>query len=443
LDPASAPAQVGFFEGRALFSRKHARTVSIAAGLLGLAGLGIASQAQFDFDPLNLKNPETESVSTLLDLMADGRTNPYSITILAANLDKANDLAKKLNDLDVLEKTVTLSDYVPKNQDEKLEIVDSMAFFLAPSLSGAAGAATSTGVNERRQAVGALLLKLDRLSALKKQTATTIEAARLATALRRFRLEDAHLREFERRLTALLPNRIRDLKLSLNAQPVTLDDLPANIKARKVAADGRARIEVQPKKDLRDREALMRFVSAVRRIAPDAAGTPVVILEAGEAVVTAFVEAAGIALIAIVLLLMVLFRRGRDVGLVFAPLALASIMTVAASVLFDLPFNFANVIVLPLLFGLGVANGIHLVARERDEAGVDAAMTTSTPRAMVFSALTTIGSFASLALSNHPGTASMGILLAIAIICALIASLGVLPALMAWTDPLRAKKVGA
>jgi predicted RND superfamily exporter protein len=281
------------------------------------------------------------------------------------------------------------------------------------------------------------------LSALEKQTATTIEAARLATALRRFRLGDAHLREFERRLTALLPNRIRDLKLSLNAQPVTLDDLPADIKARQVAADGRARIEVQPKEDLRDREALMRFVSAVRRIAPDAAGTPVVILEAGEAVVTAFMEAAGIALIAIVLLLIVLFWRGRDVGLVFAPLALASVMTVAASVLFDLPFNFANVIVLPLLFGLGVANGIHLVARERDEAGVAAAMTTSTPRAMVFSALTTIGSFASLALSNHPGTASMGILLAIAIICALIASLGVLPALMAWTGPRRAKTVGS
>ncbi len=129
-------------------------------------------------------------------------------------------------------------------------------------------------------------------------------------------------------------------------------------------------------------------------------------------------------------LLIVILGRGMDVVLVFAPLMLAALLTVAASVIFNLPFNFANVIVLPLLFGLGVAGGIHLVLREREEEGVADVLGTSTPRAVVFSALTTIGSFGSIALSDHPGTSSMGVLLTIAITLTLCCTLVVLPALM-------------
>jgi hypothetical protein len=103
---------------------------------------------------------------------------------------------------------------------------------------------------------------------------------------------------------------------------------------------------------------------------------------------------------------------------------------VALTVVLSLPFNFANVIVLPLLFGLGVASGIHLVLRER-EVGLSARLTeTSTPRAVMFSALTTIGSFCALALSSHRGTASMGLLLTIAITLTMVCALVVLPALM-------------
>ncbi|MGA0395331.1 MAG: hypothetical protein ACO3MW_14885, partial [Rhodospirillales bacterium] len=121
----------------------------------------------------------------------------------------------------------------------------------------------------------------------------------------------------------------------------------------------------------------------------------------------------------------------RDSLFVFAPITLAALLTVAISVLIDLPFNFANVIVLPLLFGLAVASGIHFILREKDETNSAGILYTSTPRAVVFSALTTIGSFGSIALSSHPGTASMGILLTIAITLTLVCTLLVLPALMA------------
>jgi predicted RND superfamily exporter protein len=212
---------------------------------------------------------------------------------------------------------------------------------------------------------------------------------------------------------------------------VTVDSLPEALRGRVEAADGQTLVEVYPAENLRDHAALRRFVAEVRSVAPRASGTPVIILEAGRTVTRAFLEAAAISVVAIGLLIALLLRRLREVFLVFAPLTLAALLTVAASVLLQLPFNFANVIVLPLLFGLGVASAVHLVMRARHRDAGRPLFRTSTPRAVVFSALTTIGSFASLGFSGHPGTASMGVLLTVAISLTLACTLVVLPALMA------------
>ena len=168
---------------------------------------------------------------------------------------------------------------------------------------------------------------------------------------------DQALADFETRLLSALPGRLDALRRSLDAGPVALGDLPDGLRQRGVAADGRARITVYPKENLHDREALERFVVAVRGLAPGATGSPVVILEAGNTVVAAFRDAAMIAVVSIALLLAVLLRSPRDIFLVFAPLALAALLTIAASVLFDLPFNFANVIVFAAAFRAGRGRG--------------------------------------------------------------------------------------
>lgn len=158
-----------------------------------------------------------------------------------------------------------------------------------------------------------------------------------------------------------------------------------------------------------------------------------IIVEAGRAVLDAFGEALLIALLGIGAVLWLVLRRFNDVLLVFAPVCVAALWTLAVSAVADVPFNFANVIVLPLLFGLSVDFGIHIVLRQRGlDAGHDA-MSTTTPRAVLLSALTTLGSFGSIMLSGHPGTASMGLLLSIAISLSLVAILIFLPALMALT----------
>jgi uncharacterized protein len=207
-----------------------------------------------------------------------------------------------------------------------------------------------------------------------------------------------------------------------------MQTLPADLRRAWVAEDGRARLEVFPKGDPRDNTVLKRFVAAVRTIAPEATGTPVTIQESGSTVVGAFTRAGWIAVSAITLLLLFMLRSLRDVILVLTPLLLAGLLTAATSVILDLPLNYANIITLPLLLGIGVAFDIYFVMRWR--AGMAGPLQSSTARAVLFSALTTMTAFGSLALSNHPGTAEMGRLLTIALAYVLLCTLLVLPALL-------------
>ncbi|HEX9791760.1 MAG TPA: MMPL family transporter, partial [Kiloniellales bacterium] len=401
----------------------HRRPVIAAAVLLGLAAAAAVPFAWFDDDPLNLRDPRTESVSTLVDLLDDARVQPYRAEILASNLAEGKALAERLRTLPEVEEATTLADFVPVDQDDKLAVIDGMALYLTPVLMERAPAAELSPA-QRAQAVEGLRRSLEAAPDDLRASAT-----RFAAALGRLGSDDTAAMDLEHALLAHLPQRLNDLGEALQAGPVALGDLPAPIQARSLAADGHALVQVVPKGNLHDPDLRRRFVDAITRLAPEAAGPPITITEAGRAVVRAFAEAAVLAVLLIIVLLLVLLRSVRETALVLAPLLLAALLTVAATVVLRIPFNFANVIVLPLLFGLGVAGAIHIVTRAHG-AG-EALMATSTPRAVLFSALTTIGSFGALALSSHRGTASMGILLTIAICLSLICTLIVLPALLA------------
>jgi len=402
--------------------------------LLAILSLFVAPRVIFDFDPLNLKDTKTESVATFFDLMKDGNGNPYGITVLAKDLKAANQLAKRAEKLPEVKSVVTLSSMVPKEQDDKLVIIQNLALILGPAFSGSTKAIQSTEI-ERLKAIVRLQNEIRDFGKKSNKSDLSDAVKKLNSALTKLLTlsnPDHALADLEQRLLSSLPDQLLRLKKLLNAEAINLEDIPTPLHVRQITADGRAKVEIKPTGEMRDRKELAAFVNAVRKIAPAATGMPVVILEAGNTVIQAFIEAAALTFVLIVFLVVALTRSIREIALIFAPLLLAALFTLAASVLFSLPFNFANVIVLPLLFGLGIAGSIHLVLRDRDQNSRNV-MTTSTPRAVVFSALTTIGSFGSIALSSHPGTSSMGVLLTIAIALSLICTLIVLPALLtAW-----------
>ena len=218
------------------------------------------------------------------------------------------------------------------------------------------------------------------------------------------------------------------LRAALQAQPITDMALPAELSDQWLKPDGHARVEVYPKGDPNDNEVLRQFARSVLAVEPGASGGPIAILESGRTVIRAFIEAGGWALISIAFLLWIVLRRFTDVLLTLIPLLVAGIVTLELCVLIGMPLNFANIIALPLLLGVGVAFKIYYITAWR--AGQTNLLQSSLTRAVIFSAMTTATAFGSLWLSSHPGMSSMGELLALSLVCTLAAAVLFQPVLM-------------
>lgn len=223
------------------------------------------------------------------------------------------------------------------------------------------------------------------------------------------------------------------LRVRLQASPIALEDLPPEIAQDWLAEDGRARVQVSPQGDANDNRTLERFADAVRRIAPDATGPPISQREAARVIVGAFIQAGFWCFIAILVLLAVVLRNLRYVVLTLAPIGLTGMLTLASCAALGRPINFANIIALPLLFGIGVAFNIYFViARRRGETWL---LQSSLTRGVLFSALTTATAFGSLCVSPHPGTASLGVLLMMSLGWTLMVVLLLVPALLGPPPP--------
>jgi hopanoid biosynthesis associated RND transporter like protein HpnN len=409
------------------FLANHRYAVVIGTLAVALAGTPLLRNLHFDFNPLNLRSDKVESVATLLDLEKDPQTNTNTIDIIAPNFDAAKVFVARLRNLPEVARVMTLEDLVPADQDEKLPIIQQTASVLLPLFDPTRRLDPPTDADD----VAAMLKAADAFT-----TTAATETGKGADDAR-------HLADLMRQLAAapeatraaarayLLPNLNVTLNLmndSLQAQKTTLASIPEGITRDWVAADGRVRIEVAPKGDANDNATLAQFSKAVQSVDPNATGEPVAIQESGVTVVHAFVEAGIWALLSISVLLLIVLRRISDVLMTLVPLLLAGLVTLEITVLIGLPLNFANIIALPLLLGLGVAFKIYFVMAWRG--GTTNLLQSSLTRAVFFSAMTTATAFGSLWLSNHPGTSSMGKLLALSLCCTLAAAVLFQPALM-------------
>lgn len=413
------------------------RTVLGVAVVTGLIGVALVPQWRFDFNPLNLRDQSSESMVAIQELLAESDTPPWYITVLSDDPARTRSLSERLGALPEVDHVVTLGDFVPRHQAQKLTLLDDMALLLGPQLSvpGDVDVTTQT----RRRAVARMQTALrDYLRA--PGAADDSDARTLFEALQRFeqRLAEQSPSRQAESLSGLeqvwlghLPTTLSWLGTALTADAVGMDTLPPWLVDRWRSDQGVARLAVYPREDISDNAALRRFVEAVHGVAPDATGEPVLVVKAGDAVIGAFQQALYMAAGLILLLLLVVQRSLKTALMVLVPIGLATVWTGAAMLATGVSFNFANVIALPLLFGLGVDNGIYMVHRATERHGrPQELLRTSTARGLVFSALTTLAGFGNLAFVPHPGTASMGLVLSFGIAFTLIASLIVLPALL-------------
>lgn len=382
--------------------------------VLLLAGGLTLDATRFDSDPLNLRDPQAESVAAFRALLRDPDYAPRGLSLLVEP-GEVEAMQLFLQSVPEVDSVRSIADLVPQQQPRKLAMLEELGWVLGDSLEPAV-----SRYDPERTRQAAVRLR----TVAKAHPAAS--AAALGAALAR--LPDSGLQTVDAALAASLPYRLQTLAAALDAAPLTAEQLPGELRQLWITPDGRERLEIRPRPGLVTPPEQAQFVDAVRSIATQATGLAAVQTLAGRTVTEAFRQALLTAVAVIALLLLLLLRSIRETLMVLLPLAAASILTVAVMNLSGMAFNFANVIALPLLLGVGVDNGIHMVWRARHEQ--HDLLSTSTPRAIVTSALTTIASFGSLAVASHPGTASMGQVLAIGMLAMTMCTLLLIPSLL-------------
>lgn len=414
----------------------YAKSITLITCLLTLISIILVFKVQADFNPINLRDPNTESVIAFKELIKDPETSPMTLTILSKSEQQTKTLQQKLGEIKSVDKTISLFDFIPSEQEDKLAIIEEMSLLLGSQAQ--TFPTLQYGVDPTESIVH--LIK-----AIKTTLPTKTDSHEIS-ALNAFKdvLEDLLLElntrlEPDRRVfietiqTALLgtlPKVMNDLLAGLNAKEISLAELPLDLKERWLSNSGWYRIQISPKHDLNDLVNLEQFITDVQKVAPDTTDLPIMYWESMKEVINAFQTAIIIALITIATLLYAIRRSLTDTLLVMTPLILAGLFTMASTVLTGTPINFANIIALPLLLGVGVDNGIHMVEKLHHSLSEKQNIyRSSTARAMFYGALTTASSFAGLAFSPHQGIASMGLIITIGIFWIMTCTFIILPAL--------------
>jgi len=394
--------------------------------VLAVGGAAMVPFIRFDGDPLHTKNQHTQAVETLHDLMGDPLTNPYTMQALLPSLEAAKDYTPRLEKLRLVQDVLSMASFLPTDQVAKLAMIADAASILNVTLAAPASPPPVTAA-DLRTATRSLDVKLNGMLG---KLAVDDPLRPLAADLDRLKTApDATLLAANDELVRFLPEQLARLRTALAAKPVTLADVPRDLRDQWLLPDGRALLQVLPKAGVDGGPSIRQFVDSVLQIMPQATGSALWIVRSAQTIIHAFSIAAISAIVAIAIILVVALRRMLDVALVMTPLVVSSLLTVVWVMALRIELNFANIIALPLLLGVGVSFNIYFVMNFR--AGITRFLGSATARAVIFSALTTGTAFGSLALSDHPGTASMGVLLLLSLGSTVLTTLIFVPALLA------------
>ncbi|HMA11568.1 MAG TPA: MMPL family transporter, partial [Steroidobacteraceae bacterium] len=411
--------------------RRRHRAVLWGAALLAVVAGAALPKVRTNFDPMVLRNPRSEAVSTYYELARKAGTTPDTVSALAEDPAAAVRLARRIAALPEVGSVTTVQSLVPEDQDQKLALIGEARDLLDLSLNPF----TTLDPPADAGIVAALRRTAERLRAI-GGTDAALRASPRALAAKFESLADADRSRRDHATLLLmkgLPTALAQISASLTAEPVTVASLPAFLRRQWLAPDGTARLEVAPAAPLLDSTSTARFVAAVRSVLPTAAGDAVTIAESRHTILGAFLWAGLLSAASISALLWLALRSIRGVVLALLPVVLAGVLAFGACALIGVTINLENLIALPLLLGIGVAFNVYCVSAWHSGGGIR--VESSLGRGILFSALTTGTSFTTLIFSSHPGTSSMGALLLIALGCIVATSLLVTPALAARLKP--------
>ena len=412
-------------------TKQHKPVIAFSLLLL-VFSLILITKAHFDPDPINLKSPDTESVIAFKRLQLSDYFSPMTGAVLAKSADQAQSFENRLTQLDVVKDVVSIFDFVPGDQDQKLEMIDDLTLLTGSDIQQLTAEPVLV---QNADSIVSFKHSVDQLIATGQSSLNTDTLTNLQAALTQFLIrynqggqQQTYLNSLHVNLLGYLPLTMQLLEKSLAADAVELDTIPELILRRWVSKDNIYRLEVLPSASLTTQTELNAFTRGIQTVVPDATGYPVVFIESTDAIVNAYLQAFILAFTVIFLILFISLRSIKSTFLVIWPLLLGGLITCASTVLLNTPFNYVNVIALPLLLGIGVDNSIHIIHRFKSTAANQNPLQTNTTRAIIYSNLTTVLSFFSLTLTPHAGMSSMGWLLAIGVLSAIFCTLVILPA---------------
>ena len=416
------------------------RKRSLLFGLVGLgtaAGLLALPWVSFDYNLLNLQAHGTESVEWEKRIIENSERSSWNALATAPTPEAARQKAQAFAALPSVETVESVASLIPDGQQERFPILDAIRPLLS-ELPPLRNDPQAVEVKQLEHTLDKLRLKI---RAQENGSETLLHQARRHLLAVFEALRTLPVQNLQQRLALFQDALFLDFQdkwslLSNNlspAGPITFADVPPQLRSRFVSRDGqRFLLQVYPKENIWEREPLTEFIRQLRTVDPDVTGSPIIGYESIGAMQNGYVEAAGYAFLAILVVTFVALRRARYALLAILPLGLGMIWTAGLMWLWDVQFNLANMVAAPLIIGIGVENGIHLVHRFREgrDGSVVSLIAGSTGQAVVLFSLTTMVGFGSLMVARYYGIFSMGLLLSLAVGSVLVASIVVLPLLL-------------
>lgn len=420
----------------------------VVLGLCTLGSLTMLPKMSFDHNLLNLQAHGTESVEWEKRIIANSERSSRNALATAPTPEEAIRKAAAFEALPSVESVESVASLIPPNQTERIALVRALQPLLSdlpPMLTKPA----PVDVRDLTRTLDKLKLKIreenenwDPLRKPSEQDLREVRRSLLAVIERLQNMSEpdaqAALSHFQDALFRDFQDKWSLLRSNLNpSEPITLADVPAQLKSRFVNSDGtRFLLQIFPKKNVWEKEPQEEFVQQLRQVDSDVTGNPVIGYESIKAMKAGYIEGGVYAFFAIILVTFLSLWRVGDTILAILPLGLGVVWTAGLMWIFDLKFNLANLVAVPLIIGIGVENGIHLVHRYREEGiGGPALVAGSTGQSVALFSLTTMIGFGSLMVARYYGIFSMGLLLTIAVGSVLVASLTVLPLLLFRTLP--------
>lgn len=427
---------------QALFRRPG--LVAAVTALLALLCLYPLSRMEFDFNMMNLQAKGLEPVRYAYKLMKSKENAGYFGVAIAKDRNEAANLTKRLEALPAVDHVVSLPALVPDRQTEKLALLAALRRTLAevtpvPYEENLRPMELPPVFEGFRERVEKLKTQLEgqKLPEAKPVAAFLTTLDRFFAGLEKEKDGNAlgMLREFQGSMFAALPEKLTMLKESLNARPVSEADIPQALKDLFVAKDGRLLLQIVPKQEIFDKAPLAEFVGQIKSVVPHATGEPVSVYESFRILQDSYLKAFMYAFAGIVLILLATFRSLKLTLVGVLPLAAGLLLMVGGMWLFGLKFNVANVIVMPLLLGVGIDSAIYILARYRREGETPLQVVTRSAGVGVFlNALTILFSFGALMVARHQGVFSIGAVMSLGMTAIVLAFLVFLPALLLLLD---------